>query len=238
MKIKYKIIVVFLLISIASIGQSNIQLGYDYNIILDADFPTSSYGNRFIIEGEQNHKNWLFGAGVGIDITNINYVNLWKTDYYPSSECQEGELKYNAQLLHLRVKLSGGYLINLGDNSGIGIKLNYAAKQLLKKSIFESERTIKAWGNCPEDHEDIPPYTESTVSLDIYRYKKFVFNQLGASVDYRYNLNRINLHAIVGFNMFENAIFSDSYDNKYSGKLFSNAIFFGFRIGYTVKLSK
>lgn len=246
-----QVTILLLLSSYFTLGQFNIQTGYDigivkfpdllnnddYDLNANVDFSRETnfnYLHRYNFLGEYKFTNNLVTSlNFGFD----NYRN--KFDITSTQTSQEGcvvktrKNEYYALVNTLRLEISLGYAFEFSNKSSIILKGNYGLFIIANHKILNSSRTTIEENKCMN-------YTiiKDNVMLNFLNINqkygdgiKVGWNQVSISAEYRYKINHLSLNIYSAFSpMLEKEFIVGTTGNS------NNLIFLlGLRLGYTLQ---
>jgi hypothetical protein len=226
-------IAILLLISNASLGQFNIQTGYDLGIV---KFRSDRYNNlhRFNLNIEnQFKKNIILGINTGFDVHRVKYKSVSKNG---DETCDIRTIDYDAKAKTQRVEFSLGYNFNINKNSSIRPKISFGYFWLQDVNILTSTMTDEVYnGGCSSGET---PVSLTSQLEDVVRYRSIHYHDgskfdkiTTISLEYKYHINNFSLISYIGFSPFEKR------DFVIAGGFYSNYYMIGLRLGYTLPFS-
>jgi hypothetical protein len=217
MNVKYKILFLFLIYNFVSIGQFNIQAGYDYGffkpnlskeleeVIKSAHFyQHNSSLHRLSLVNEYILKNKLIiSVNSGIGIYNIDYKSIFRSNNLGGSS--ENISIHSSSTQTFRLGISLGYQLELNSRSSLIFKTEYDQHFVNRISIKESYNLTNLY-DVPVNEIDFvePSYYAKKIlptSFANRGFKNKLIKENGNlifSLRYRYLLNQ-NFFACTSF---------------------------------------
>lgn len=227
------ITILFLLSSNFTLGQFNLQTGYDYGLIqlekitsltTDDEINWNSL-QRFNFNVEYiSSSKLLFSLDIGIDTYSekMKSVNIQKNIVE--------KRRYDGKIITLRNQLSIGYLFEINKENSLVFKISSGIFSIRDIKIFESSFEKKVFED--DTHTDPPihysiEHKDKTDFQEVYGYKsKYLsgFNLLQTSIEYRYTFNDWSCNLFLGYTPMQKQIIQRFNNN--------NLFLLGIRIGY------
>lgn len=233
-RIKIYYLCILLLVANMSIGQLNVQTGYDFGIV---KLRTDRYNNlhRFNFNIEyQFKKNLILGINTGYDTHRVKYNSISQSG---DETCNIRTIDYDANAKTQRVELSLGYNFKINKKSSIRPKLSFGYFWLQDVNILTSTITDKVYNEGCSSVDN--PISINSQFNDVVKYRSIHYNDgskfdkiISVSLEYQYRIDNFSLVSYIGFSPFEKR------DFVIAGGYYSNYYMIGLRIGYVFFICK
>ena len=225
---------ILLLISNTSLGQFNIQTGYDFGIIkFRSDRNNNLHRFNFNIEYKFK-KNIILGINTGYDLYRVKYNSVTQSE---EETCDIQTIDYDAKAKTQRIEFSLGYNFKINKESSIRPKISFGYFWLQDVNILTSTITDEIYyGDCSSED---PPVTMNSKFSNVVKYRSIHYNDgskfdkiTTLSLEYQYRINNFSLVSYIGFSPFEKR------DFVIAGGYYSNYYMIGLRLSYTISQKK
>lgn len=221
-----------------TMGQWNIQSGYDFGLI---KFPSANNLDREIHFNNLHRANLiiesildnglLFSAKSGFDYYNTK-ANFSRTER--SNNTRVTNFLYDSNVKNIRLELGIGYSLNLDDKNAIIWKAHTGIFHVLDKKTIKSEVSSESYSGEVIKDENLLAFKSEYVDLvnirDIYGSNRYGFHPVSLTIEYRYFFGDYFLNSLIGYSPMRRGFTI----NNGSFSSFNHIFMIGVQIGYNL----